>query len=149
MNAGDAWQCNGHPRVSFMRHLALWSFCAEHSANCYDVAMERWMLTCANTICSQRLQAQIMPRLKFPVNSHYMALRWCSCSPAASETNENPGRADMELPFSVFFFLLLIQILIHLHYTHQSCRGNQDSKMDLTAMRPAVSCNHMALFSQN
>lgn len=53
----------------------------------------------------------------------------------------------MELPFSVFFFLLLIQILIHLHYTHQSCRGNQDSKMDLTAMRPAVSCNHMALFS--
>lgn len=39
MNSGDAWQCNGHPRVPFMRHLALWSFCAEHSANCYDVAV--------------------------------------------------------------------------------------------------------------
>lgn len=99
MNSDDAWQCNGHPRASFMHHLALCFFCAEHGANCYDVAVELWMLTCANIISSQRLQAEIMPGLKFPVGSHFMALRWRGCSPAASETTKNQSRADVLVSF--------------------------------------------------
>lgn len=132
----------GLPRVRFMDNLC--SFCAEHSANSYDVAVEEWMLTCANTMCSQRLQAQVILRLKFPVDSHFMALRWRSCSPSASETTENQSWHG--IAFHVFFFLLLIQIFIHLHNTHQSCRGNQYSKNGPDCHD---SCDHIALFFLN
>lgn len=60
-----------------MHHLILCTFSTEQSANRYDLAVEQWMLTCANITCRRMLQAEITPRSKFPGHSHFMDFRWC------------------------------------------------------------------------